>query len=145
MKYIKIINLEKYQQGATNKPWIKWWKRCLIDPNFLQLSDGERWLFVGLVILAVDLNNRIPEDAQWVAQRVLYRGGQRGAQRACREYHRGLKKMKFLRLISLCDTPIREEKIRKEKSDLNIFKDDTASKRNEVREFLQKKGVLKKI
>jgi hypothetical protein len=65
MKVITIPNLNKYQhyhKERENNPWIKWHKKCLRDEKFLKLNNSERWVFIGLILLAVEKNNQIPAE-----------------------------------------------------------------------------------
>ena len=70
MKVITIPKLKDYQhygEDRTNNPWIKWHKKCLRDPEFRQLTNAERWIFIGLILLAVENDNEIPADFHDIA------------------------------------------------------------------------------
>jgi len=65
MKVITIPNLSNYQHYGKDRetnPWIKWHKKCLRDYKFRQLTNSERWIFIGLILLARENNNEIPAD-----------------------------------------------------------------------------------
>jgi hypothetical protein len=121
MKYFEVVNFEKYQSTGKTKDWVKIWKKIINDFNFCKLSNGERWIFIGLIILASDNNNCMPwEDGgkivgrQWVYQRVA-KGEPKGSYRV----GIGMKKMLKIGLIRVKNAIIeksREEKIRKEES-----------------------------
>lgn len=74
MKVITVPNLGKYQHYKNRKkmPWIKWHKECLRDYKFCQLRNCERWIFVGLVILAMENDNEIPADFHYIATKISY-------------------------------------------------------------------------
>ena len=74
MKVITIPNLETYQHYKERKgmPWIKWHRKCLTDYNFCQLTDRERWLFIGLILLATENDNKIPADFHFIANKICY-------------------------------------------------------------------------
>lgn len=94
-------------------------------------------------MLAVDLDNCIPYDIPWIAERVAYRCRGR-----CTKVRLGVLRMIEFKLISVKKDPIREDKIikeEKENNNLNNLKDETADKREEVRTFLKEKGILKSI
>jgi len=121
MEYIKIVNLEKYQHYQTNREnvWIKWYFKSLNSYEFCQLTDAERWLFVGLVMLGVQSHNKTPFDALHIRNKVLQVQG-RGVSK-CRA---GCLKMAKLGLIriendSTDKNKIREDKIREDGSSLN--------------------------
>lgn len=107
MQYLEVVNLNKYQSQGKTKDWIKIWKKILNDFKFCQLSNGERWIFIGLMILAVDHNNTLPKDSYWVYQRVA-KGEPKGRYRV----DIGIKNMLKLGLLRVkTDTQIREDKI----------------------------------
>jgi hypothetical protein len=145
MKYFKIVNLDKYQTYRGRNPsWIKLYVKMLDDERIRKLFDSEKWLFVSLILLAVGCNNCITNDPQWIYSRVSYRtlrGGGRGLLRV----RLGTQKMLKLGLISLCDNNIERKIRKKERESLNNINDETAFKRKEVRENLQKMGIIKKI
>ena len=74
MKVITIPNLDKYQhyKDRPENPWIKWHKKCLRDHEFRQLTNSERWIFIGLVLLAVENNNETPADFRDIAKIISY-------------------------------------------------------------------------
>jgi len=126
MNYIEVVNFDKYQQHGRTKQWIKIWKKILNDFKFCQLTNSERWLFIGLIILATEHENTLPKDPYWVYQRVA-KGEPKGRYRV----DIGLKNMLKLGLIRIkTGAKIREENIRKEKEEDKTFKNfyPTASK-----------------
>ena len=97
MKYLELVNLDKYQHYQTGREtiWIKVYLKITSDYKFQQLTDSERWLFIGLIMIAVECSNSIPEDALWVYRRVCY-GNRKGAYRVAI----GVKKMLKIGLLS---------------------------------------------
>ena len=106
MEYFTITNLEKYQH-YSDRPniWIKWYQKSLSDYKFGQLRDSERWLFVGIIMIAVETNNNIPKDAKWLYKRLCY-GCRRGSNRVAI----GLQKMIDLGLIQVKNAIIEVER-----------------------------------
>lgn len=73
MKVITIPNLAKYQHYKDRKPiWIKWEVNCLKDNDFGRLNNEERWLFIGLIILAVMNYNIIPKSPSFITKSTLF-------------------------------------------------------------------------
>jgi len=72
-KFLSIKNFERYQTckpGKTGRPWIKLYKSILGDPEFIKLSVYDRFLYIGLLLLADDCNNRIYNDPEYLAKRL---------------------------------------------------------------------------
>lgn len=124
MLVITIPNLEKYQHYKDrNLIWVKLYVDTPQDYKFSQLINGERWLFVGLILLAVKNSGQIPLDYAFIAREVCH--SKSGIKRK-------LAKMRKLKLIAIKriaprkqnDIPIRVDKIRKEErrdTSLNNF------------------------
>ena len=114
MQYIEVINLEKYQHYSDRPTiWIKWYFKALSDYKFNQLTDSERWLFVGIIMLGVQGGNNVPFDPLWVRNKVCHVGG-----KGVGKVRAGLLKMVDLGLIRINNAIIdknREDKIREEK------------------------------
>jgi hypothetical protein len=114
MKYISVVNLEKYQHYKEGRStiWIKWYFKSLRDYKFCQLNNSERWLFVGLVILGVESSNQFPYDALAVRDACCYR-----SPNSVERVRKGLAKMLKLGLIRVENAiieKIREDNIRKD-------------------------------
>lgn len=70
-KFLSIKNLEKYQNYSKNSPpWIRIHRSILGDREFMKLSIKARYLYIGLIILATETNNRIYNDPTWIGQRL---------------------------------------------------------------------------
>lgn len=73
MRIITIPKLDKYQHYKDrNIIWIKLYVDILHDYKFRQLRDSEKWLFVGLILLAVKNDNRIPADFHYISREILF-------------------------------------------------------------------------
>ncbi len=72
LNVIRVKNWEEYQHyHYRNPPWIKLYRHLLDDYTFMSLTESERWLFIGLLMLASETDNRIPNDAKWIRNRLL--------------------------------------------------------------------------
>jgi len=73
---IRVVNWHLYQHYKDrNPPWIKVYTR-LIDGDsreFLRLKDEEKWHFVAIMMLASRQQNAIPNDPEWIEQRLRFR------------------------------------------------------------------------
>jgi hypothetical protein len=146
MKYIEVINLSKYQHYQTGRPtvWIKWYLKSLNDYKFQQLKDRERWIFVGIIMLAVSNGNSIPLDYHYLYHSLCFRGSEGGGAGVSGVVV-AIEKMAKLRLLCIKNASI--DKIRKEKrrDDSNNLKndDDVSYKMNELRKSLSLKGIVR--
>jgi len=118
MKVITIPTLDKYQhyKDRPTNPWIKWHKACLRDHKFCQLTNGERWIFIGLVILATENNNEIPADFYYISRKISFSS-------------RGLSKT-MLKLTDLKLIAIKRVARRYQDADLDKIRED----KNKIRE-----------
>ncbi len=70
-KFLSIKNFEKYQSfTGKNPPWFKIHKSMFGDREFIKLSTHSRYLYVGLIHLAVESGNKIYNDSTWIGQRL---------------------------------------------------------------------------
>ena len=67
MEYLEVRNLDKYQDRRATR-WIKVHKNVLNDYKLTKLTQAQKWTFIGLIILGVDNENRIPNDPEWIGQ-----------------------------------------------------------------------------
>lgn len=137
MKYLEVVNLNKYQH-YSNRPtiWIKWYLKALNDYKFEQLTDSERWLFVGVIMLAVQDKNNVPFDPCWVRNKVCNRGG-----KGISKVRAGLLKMVKIGLLRLNNAIIdksREDNIR---GQYNNFNEPKRPSYKPLKEILKDKGV----
>ena len=70
-KFLSIKNLEKYQTNRKNAPpWFKIHRLMFGDPEFVKLSTAYRFLYIGLIHLAVESGNKIYNDDTFILQRL---------------------------------------------------------------------------
>jgi len=70
-RFLSIKNLEKYQTNRkTNPPWFKIHRVMFGDPEFVKLSTAYRFLYIGLIHLAVESGNKIYNDDTFLLQRL---------------------------------------------------------------------------
>ena len=71
MKKIRIKKFEEYQHYSTRGIiWIKLYLRLLDDIEFWKLDDWEKWLWVGLLLLAGKFNNDIPYNEDFLRSKL---------------------------------------------------------------------------
>jgi hypothetical protein len=69
--YLAVKSLDKYQHDKDRPlTWIKLYHSLLDDYAFCLLRDQDKWLFIGLCLLGTRMNNRIPADPAWLANRL---------------------------------------------------------------------------
>ncbi len=69
--FLAVKNLDKYQHYRDRPPvWIKLYQSLLDDYEFCRLMDQSKYLFVGLILIAVRMNNHVPADPAWLANRL---------------------------------------------------------------------------
>ena len=67
MHYIRVRNFEQFQHySKRNPPWIRLYYRILHDRNFYRLNDENKYVILGLFLLASQHENKIPFDEDWV-------------------------------------------------------------------------------
>lgn len=116
MEHITINNLEKYQHYSDrNMIWFKFYIDILQDFKFMELSDKDKWVFIGLICLACKNNNKIPNDIKWLDRTLNVSG-----------IEKSLATLTNIKMIASCyqnAIPIREEEIIKDKIrlDKNIY------------------------
>lgn len=70
-KFLSIKNLERYQTNRTkNPPWFKIHRVMFGDPEFIKLTSAQRFLYIGLIHLAVESGNNIYSDSTFIGQRL---------------------------------------------------------------------------
>lgn len=62
--------VKHYQTGERQMLWIKLYIDVLDDVDFCLLSDETKFHFFGLMLLAAKLNNRLPNNLQFLAQKL---------------------------------------------------------------------------
>ncbi len=61
---------QTYRRDRPSPPWIKLYKRILLDPDFVSLSDAERSHLILIWMVAAERNGVIPDDPK-VIQRLI--------------------------------------------------------------------------
>lgn len=70
-KFLSLKNFEKYQHyKQRNPPWVKVHKTMLGDPEFMKLSATMKYVYIGLIILASETDNRVLNDRSFIAHRL---------------------------------------------------------------------------
>jgi hypothetical protein len=71
MKYLSVVNLERRQHYKDRSPpWIKLHADVLDDYAFVRLHDASKAHLMLLWVLASKLENKIPYDPEFIAQRL---------------------------------------------------------------------------
>ena len=119
VKYLEVVNLDKYQhyQSGRETIWVKVYLKIVRDYKFKQLNNSERWLFVGLITMAVECSNSVPYDALYVRDTCCYK-----SPNSVQRVREGLAKMVKLGLL-LVKNAITERKTREDKEEkISSFK-----------------------
>lgn len=70
-RFLSIKNFDKYQSfRRDNPPWFKLHRSLFGDREYIKLSTHHRFLYVGLIHLAVETQNKIYNDRTWIGQRL---------------------------------------------------------------------------
>lgn len=73
MKVITVTNLENYQHYKDrNIVWIKLHISMLQDFRINALKDNEKWIFIGLIMLACRCDNNIPYDENYIHKMISH-------------------------------------------------------------------------
>jgi hypothetical protein len=68
---VRQSDYERCKTDAKGKPWVKVHRDLLRDHAFLKLKPSERFLYIGLLYLAIETQNKIYNDSTHLGQ-VLY-------------------------------------------------------------------------
>ena len=69
--HLRVRNWERFQHyKRRNPPWIRIYNELLDNYEFARLQDASKWHAVGIWLLASRLDNRIPDDAQWIQSKI---------------------------------------------------------------------------
>lgn len=72
MQFFRVRNFEKFQHYADRRPpWIKLYRDLWDDPRFFRLSDSDRYLLIGLFVLASQHENKVSSDQKWLKAQLL--------------------------------------------------------------------------
>lgn len=70
-KFLSIKNYERYQHyKQRNPPWVKLYKSIFADRAFMNLSVESRYLYIGLLTLASECDNKVINDPSFIAHRL---------------------------------------------------------------------------
>lgn len=71
MDYFSVKNFEQFQHYKDRAPpWIKFYNSVLDDYEFTRLPDASRFHLTAIWLLASRLDNRIPNDPEWVQKSI---------------------------------------------------------------------------
>jgi len=71
MTTFHVKNFEKFQHYKDRSPpWIKLYNELLENYEFGRLPDAQKGQLIGIWLLASRMDNRIPFDPEWVAQKI---------------------------------------------------------------------------
>lgn len=69
--YLTVPNLEKWQHYKDRSPpWIKLHRDILNDYKFACLQDASKLHLLMIWLLASQMDNQIPYDAEWIAKKI---------------------------------------------------------------------------
>ena len=69
--YIRVRNWDKYQHYTSRTPpWIKLHNTLLDDYEYTSLPDSSKSHLLGIFMLASRLDNKLPNDGRWIANRI---------------------------------------------------------------------------
>lgn len=75
MNYLRVKGWENFQHYKDrNPPWIKLHRDLLRDYEFSCLQDASKLLLMEIWLLASQLDNRIPNDPNWLKRQLPYDG-----------------------------------------------------------------------
>jgi hypothetical protein len=108
---VRQADYERCKTDKASPPWFKVHNALLGDQAFMRLTTGQRFLYLMLLKLAVEHDNKVYNDRTWIGQRAYMN---------CTEidltplYRSGLLETSNVRRVLLDKR--REEKIREDKS-----------------------------
>lgn len=71
MEYLTVPNLAKWQHYKDRcPPWIKMHRELLTDYEFTSLDDAEKSHLMLIWLLASQMDNSIPFDAEWIGKKI---------------------------------------------------------------------------
>ena len=71
MEYLKVKNWEQFQHYKDRSPpWIKLHRDLLRDYNFNCLQDASKLQLMLIWLLASQMDNKIPADAEYIKQQL---------------------------------------------------------------------------
>ena len=71
MRRLMVCNWDKFQHYADRAPpWIKLYNNLLTNYEFSCLQDASKAHLLGIWLLASQLDNKIPNNAKWIGNRI---------------------------------------------------------------------------
>lgn len=71
MKFLRVVNLEKYQHYKERRPpWVKLHRTVFSDYAFSRLQDASKSHLMLIWLLASEYENKLPHDAEWLGRKI---------------------------------------------------------------------------
>jgi len=71
MEFFSIKNFERFQHYKDRRPpWVKLYRDLWHDPDFFSLTDTCKLLYIGLLTIASETENKIPLNPRWIQARL---------------------------------------------------------------------------
>lgn len=72
MKFFRVRNFERFQHYHDRRPpWIKLYRDLWDDPRFFELKEHERYILIGIFVLASQHENRVSASQSWLQAKLL--------------------------------------------------------------------------
>lgn len=72
--HFRVRNFEKYQHYTDRRPpWIKLYRDLWDDPRFFKLNEADRYLLIGLLVIASQNENKVLANQDWLKSKLLTR------------------------------------------------------------------------
>lgn len=70
--WLVVKNWRQFQhyRNRRNTLWLKLYKSLLNDYAFIRLTPSDRWRLLGLWLLALDSDGRVPEDQEYLRRKL---------------------------------------------------------------------------
>ncbi len=70
--FFAVRNFQKFQHYTDRRPpWIKLYRDLWDDPRFFSLSEAERYLLMGIFVLASQHENKVSSSQPWLKVKLL--------------------------------------------------------------------------
>jgi hypothetical protein len=72
VKFFRVRNFERFQHYHDRRPpWIKLYRDLWDEPRFFELQESERYLLIGIFVLASQHDNRVSTSQSWLKAKLL--------------------------------------------------------------------------
>jgi hypothetical protein len=72
LKFFAVRNFEKFQHYHDRRPpWIKLYRDLWDDPRFFELQERERYILIGIFVLASQHENKVSASQSWLQAKLL--------------------------------------------------------------------------